>query len=65
MTNQKIYAIVSIPIGLLFLFWLFTWAFDMISAPSNTCVFLGVLLACIGLFILFKLIQFLLKTFMP
>lgn len=65
MNNAKIFALISIPLGLVFLFWLFSWAFDMISAPNDGCVVMGVVLALIGLFILFKLLQYILKNILP
>ncbi|MBD3581326.1 hypothetical protein [Flavobacterium selenitireducens] len=64
MTNKKIYAVVAVPLVVAFLFWLFTEAFNLISAPSDTSLLIGILLASAGLFILLKLIQFLLKTFL-
>lgn len=65
MPNRKIYAIAAIPLGIALLFWLFTFAFDLISAASDTLVILGLLLASAGLFILLKLIQYVLKNLMP
>ena len=62
MTNKRILAVVVIPLALAILFWVFTTAFDLISAPSDSSLIVGILLACAGLFVLFKLVQFILKT---
>jgi hypothetical protein len=54
MTTKKLLGIALIPIAILLLLWLFTQAFHMLSAASDTSVILGALLlgACFVLIIL-------------
>ena len=63
MKYSKFYYIAGIPIVLLCLFFIFTEAFHLLSAPSDVSVFFGALLLAISLFILIKLFIFVAKKF--
>lgn len=58
MKNNKILYIALIPVAVLVLFFLFSEAFHLLTAPSDLSVLGGVLLLVLALFILIKLFIF-------
>lgn len=63
MNNRKLFLLAAVPVLLLLGFYASGFAFHLISAPSDVSVVAGVMVLSALLFILFKFIQYLIKTF--
>jgi hypothetical protein len=61
MKNFKNWHIALVPITILLLLWLFTQAFHLLSAPSDSLVVAGAALLGLNLFIIISLILFIRK----
>ncbi|PZR17237.1 MAG: hypothetical protein DI539_16930 [Flavobacterium psychrophilum] len=61
MKNEKILILGIVILAIAFLFWVFTQAFHLLSAPSDLSVIGGILLITISILTTIKLSTYLLK----